>query len=185
MANEGGESGPELPLPVSPRHFGQLPDLGVPDDVDEPLPTDDWPIDDLDDWPFDDPSVDVARLRESLMESEADLAAGRTFGEDEIRARYGLRRSPIGTAEQETAYLLRSPENARRLMEAVARDKVGRPQREKEVDEHVAAGQVTVHEDTDAFLDHLDQLGAQADDARAMAEPGSSQTASAAPSDAE
>lgn len=28
---------------------------------------------------------------------------------------------------QETVYLLRSPENARRLMEAVARDKSGRP----------------------------------------------------------
>lgn len=50
----------------------------------------DWPVDDLDDWPFDDPSVDVARLRESLREADADVAAGRTFGEDEIRARYGL-----------------------------------------------------------------------------------------------
>ena len=29
---------------------------------------------------------------------------------------------------QETVYLLRSPENARRLMEAVARDKTGRPE---------------------------------------------------------
>jgi antitoxin YefM len=28
---------------------------------------------------------------------------------------------------QETVYLLRSPENARRLMEAVARDRAGRP----------------------------------------------------------
>ncbi|MFN8090395.1 MAG: hypothetical protein U0R81_15745 [Mycobacterium sp.] len=46
----------------------------------------------FDDWPFDDPSVDVARLRESLMQSEADIAAGRTFGEDEIRTRYGLPR---------------------------------------------------------------------------------------------
>lgn len=46
----------------------------------------------LDDWPFDDPSVDVARLRESLMQSESDIAAGRTFGEDEIRARYGVPR---------------------------------------------------------------------------------------------
>lgn len=50
----------------------------------------DWPIDHLDDWPFDDPSIDVARLRESLREADADIAAGRTFGEDEIRARYGL-----------------------------------------------------------------------------------------------
>ena len=57
-----------------------------------PAELDDWPIDDLDDWPFDDPSVDVARLRESLMQSEADIAAGRTFGEDEIRTRYGLPR---------------------------------------------------------------------------------------------
>ena len=67
-------------------------DLGVPEDCDEPSPEEDWPINDLDDWPFDDPSVDVARLRESLMESEADIAAGRTFGEDEIRTRYGLPR---------------------------------------------------------------------------------------------
>ncbi len=70
----------------------QRPDLGVPEDCDEPSPEEDWPINDLDDWPFDDPSVDVARLRESLMESEADIAAGRTFGEDEIRTRYGLPR---------------------------------------------------------------------------------------------
>jgi AbrB family looped-hinge helix DNA binding protein len=35
-------------------------------------------------------------------------------------------------------------------------------QREKEVDEHVAAGRVTVHGDGDAFLDHLDHLDAQA-----------------------
>ncbi|GAS98573.1 uncharacterized protein RMCC_5538 [Mycolicibacterium canariasense] len=70
----------------------ERPDLGVPDDRDEPSAEDDWPVDDLDDWPFDDLSVDVARLRESLMESEADIAAGRTFGEDEIRARYGVPR---------------------------------------------------------------------------------------------
>lgn len=35
---------------------------------------------------------------------------------------------------------------------------------EKEVDEHVAAGRVTVHDDGEAFLDHLDELDAQADD---------------------
>lgn len=77
----------------SPAPAPQSPDLGIPvsDDCHEPSP-DNWPIDDLDDWPFDDPSVDVARLRESLRESEADIAAGRTFGEDEIRARYGLPR---------------------------------------------------------------------------------------------
>ena len=180
MTNESGETGSEPTLRASHRQFGQRPDFGVRDDVDEPLPADDWPVDDLDDWPFDDPSVDVARLRESLIESEADLAAGRTFGEDEIRARYGLRRSHAGSAEEETAYLLRSPENARGLMEAVARDEVGRRGREKEVDEHVAAGRVTVHDDADALLDHLGQLDAQADDARA--EAGASQ---AAPSDAE
>lgn len=32
----------------------------------------------------------VPGFRESLIEAEADYAAGRTFGEDEIRARYGL-----------------------------------------------------------------------------------------------
>jgi nucleoside 2-deoxyribosyltransferase len=41
----------------------------------------------------------------------------------------------------------------------------GGQEREKEVDEHVAAGRVTVHDDADAFLAHLDQLDAQADDA--------------------
>jgi len=36
---------------------------------------------------------------------------------------------------QETVYLLRSPENARRLMEAVARDKARHPALTKSVDE--------------------------------------------------
>jgi len=36
---------------------------------------------------------------------------------------------------QETVYLLRSPENARRLMEAVARDKAGQPGLTKSIDE--------------------------------------------------
>jgi antitoxin YefM len=36
---------------------------------------------------------------------------------------------------QETVYLLRSPENARRLMEAVARDRAGQPALTKSVDE--------------------------------------------------
>ena len=36
---------------------------------------------------------------------------------------------------QETVYLLRSPENARRLIEAVARDKAGHPELTKSVDE--------------------------------------------------
>lgn len=80
----------------TPKPLRHPPDVDVPDDCDEPSPEDDWPIDDLDDWPFDDPSVDIARLCESLMESEADIAAGRTFGEDEIRARYGLPRPHPG-----------------------------------------------------------------------------------------
>lgn len=159
--NEAGETGSEPALPASPRHFGQLPDSDISDDFDETSPEDDWPI-------------DVEALREALREAEADLAAGRTFGEDDIRARYGLRRSHAGSAEQETADLLRSPENARRLMEAVARDKGGRPPREKEVDEHVAAGLVSVHEDANAFLDHLDHLDAQADHAQAEVDPESS-----------
>ena len=41
----------------------------------------------LDGWP-----INVADLRESLRESEADIAAGRTFGEDEIRTDCGLPR---------------------------------------------------------------------------------------------
>jgi PHD/YefM family antitoxin component YafN of YafNO toxin-antitoxin module len=36
-----------------------------------------------------------------------------------------LPRSDSGSAEQETAYLLRSPENARRLTKAIARDNAG------------------------------------------------------------
>lgn len=34
--------------------------------------------------------LSVPGIRESLAEAEADYAAGRTYGEDEIRARYGL-----------------------------------------------------------------------------------------------
>jgi len=34
--------------------------------------------------------LSVPGLRESLAEAEADCAAGRTYGEDEIRARFGL-----------------------------------------------------------------------------------------------
>ncbi len=33
--------------------------------------------------------------------------------------------------------------------------------REKEVDAHLAAGEIAVHVDGDTFLDHLDQLDAQ------------------------
>ena len=39
-------------------------------------------------------------------------------------------------------------------------------EREREVDEHVAAGQVTVHDDGQALLNHLDQL-----DGSSAAEP--------------
>ena len=44
---------------------------------------------------------------------------------------------------QETVYLLRSPENARRLMEAVARDRVGQPGHVATVEEleEMAGGQ--------------------------------------------
>lgn len=71
MTSEDGDAGSELPLPLTPpRRFGQLPDLAVPDDFDEPLPPteaavwegpdpadedisaalddDDWPIDEAD-----------------------------------------------------------------------------------------------------------------------------------------
>ena len=111
MTSEDGDTGPKR---TPPRRFGQLPDLAITDDFDEPLLPDEieawetpddpaspadsgalkeeWTIDDLDDWPFDDPSIDVAALHKSLLESEADLAAGRTFSEEDIRARYGLPR---------------------------------------------------------------------------------------------
>jgi len=40
--------------------------------------------------------------------------------------------------------------------------------REMDVDEHIAAGRVTVHDDSQAFLAHLDQLDvdAEAEEAR-------------------
>jgi PHD/YefM family antitoxin component YafN of YafNO toxin-antitoxin module len=34
--------------------------------------------------------LSVPGIRESLIEAEADYAAGRTFSEDEIRAQFGL-----------------------------------------------------------------------------------------------
>lgn len=40
--------------------------------------------DDTDFW------LSIPGLRESLSEAEADCAAGRTFGEEEIRAHFGL-----------------------------------------------------------------------------------------------
>ncbi len=117
VTSECGDTGSELPSsPTSSRRFGQLPDLGVSDDFDKPLPRgdvavweasdtsahqgdseapDEWTIDELDDWPFDDPSIDVAALLQSLRESDADRAAGHTFGEEEIRARYGLPRPGV------------------------------------------------------------------------------------------
>ncbi len=36
--------------------------------------------------------------------------------------------------------------------------------REAEVDEHVAAGRVTVHDDSEAFIAHLDRLDTETDD---------------------
>lgn len=97
VTSDGGDIGSKGPLsPTPPRQFGQLPDLAVPDDFDEPLPTSEaavWEAPepaaqdagaalDHDDWP-----IDVKDLREVLRESEADIAAGRTVSEDEIRAR--------------------------------------------------------------------------------------------------
>jgi hypothetical protein len=70
VTTEGGDTGSES-RPTPPRRFGELPGLVVPDDFDEPLPDEDWPIAETD-------------LRDALLESEADLAAGRTVGEDEI-----------------------------------------------------------------------------------------------------
>ncbi len=44
-------------------------------------------------------------------------------------------------------------------------------QREKQVDEHVAAGRVTVHDYGDAFLNHLNHLDAQAQADHAASQP--------------
>lgn len=95
VTSEGGETGSEPSVPTSPRRFGQLPGLVVPHDVDEPLPEDNWPI-------------DVVDISEALQESEATISA-----------------YDDASAAQETAYLLRSPENSRRLREAIARDTAG------------------------------------------------------------
>ena len=51
--------------------------------------------------------LDVACLRESLVKSEADSAAGPTFCEGQIRALH-MRRSHTGSAEHDTACLPRS-----------------------------------------------------------------------------
>ena len=108
VTNEGGDTASKLPPPTPPRRFGQLPDLAIPDDFDAPLPDTEaevWeapdppPQDDsgaldqeeVDDWP-----IDEADLREAPLESEADIAAGPTLSEEEIRARYGLPRSDTG-----------------------------------------------------------------------------------------
>lgn len=93
MTSEDGDAGSELPLPhTPPRRFGQLPDLAVPDDFDEPLPPTEaavWegpdPADedtsaalDDDDWP-----IGEADLRKALQGSDADPAASSTFSEDD------------------------------------------------------------------------------------------------------
>lgn len=48
--------------------------------------------DDTDFW------LAIPGFRESLVEAEADYAAGRTFGEEEIRARFGLPPGGAGRA---------------------------------------------------------------------------------------
>lgn len=50
------------------------------------------PAEDEDDTDF---WLSIPGLRESLIEAEADCTAGRTYGEDETRAHFGL---PRGTA---------------------------------------------------------------------------------------
>ena len=52
------------------------------DTADESASGDDG--DDIEFW------LAIPGFRESLIESEADAAAGRTVGEEEIRARFGL-----------------------------------------------------------------------------------------------
>lgn len=64
----------------SGRFTRRYPDT-VTDRADESANGDD---DETDCW------LAVPGFRESLIEAEADLAAGRTFGEEEIRARYEL-----------------------------------------------------------------------------------------------
>jgi Antitoxin Phd_YefM, type II toxin-antitoxin system len=64
---------------------------------------------------------------------------------------------------QETIYLLRSPANARRLMEAVARDKSGQVTVVKTMEELQAlAGEYvrSIHSDPDGWEDFMYWLGA-------------------------
>jgi len=76
MTIEGRDVGS---TPITPRRFGQLPKLVVPDDFDEPLPPAEAAVWEepgsasgdasaaADDWP-----VDVEHLRDALRESEGD-----------------------------------------------------------------------------------------------------------------
>jgi hypothetical protein len=70
---------------ASPRFYSD----SVTDKADQ-LANDD-PDDDTDFW------LSIPGFRESLIEAEADYAAGRTVGEEEIRARFGL--PPRGSCE--------------------------------------------------------------------------------------
>lgn len=106
VTSDGGDIGSKGPLsPTPPRQFGQLPDLAVPDDFDEPLPPSEaavWEAPDsaaqhadtaLDDawlaWPIDEADL----LDDALGKSEADNgAANSTFSKEEA----GLPRSDTG-----------------------------------------------------------------------------------------
>ncbi|WP_204158457.1 hypothetical protein [Mycolicibacterium mucogenicum] len=59
----------------------------------------------------------VPGFRESLIEAEADVAAGRTFGEEEIRARSGLPPRDAGQAVRDEAVDADGP-LAERLLKA-------------------------------------------------------------------
>lgn len=56
VTSEGGDMGTELPVPfTSPRRFGQLPDVAIPNDFDEPLPATEAAV-----WEAPDPTAQEA-----------------------------------------------------------------------------------------------------------------------------
>ncbi|SKS11157.1 SpoVT / AbrB-like protein [Mycobacteroides abscessus subsp. abscessus] len=76
----------------------------------------------------------------------------------------------------ETALWQSIPRSPESLLDAEAEDaaartfgeevraRFGLPAREAEVDEHIAAGDITMHEDSDALVAHLDRLDTEAND---------------------
>ena len=123
--------------------------------IDKATQSDDNDEDDTNFW------LATPGFGESLIEAEVDYAAGRTFSGDEIRDHFGLPpREATRPTQDKTG-------GAQEVGEDAMNDRAPRAERwqrrEHDVDAHVAAGEVAVHADGEALLDHLDQLDAGAD----------------------